>query len=146
MGKQSNNKRKSFKKESRAVDLDLITPDGINTFSGVVDRALGSCQFLVKLHDNTTYKTRLPGSSRKGKRTQVGDMVMIELSGLNCGIDGFIIYTYTDDDLYKVQIKKISVDSSTGKITNDHGIIFGETNDEDDDDKDLEDIYDFDNL
>lgn len=137
MGKQSNNKKKSFKKrESKAVDPELITPNGLDTFSGVVDRALGSCQFLVKLHDNRTFKVRLPGSSRKGKRTLIGDMVMIELSGLSCGIDGFIIYTYTDDDLSRLKIVKINVDSSTGNITDDKDIVFGEMEEYEDEDFD----------
>ena len=140
MEKQSNNKKKSFKKrESRAVDLALITPNDSDTFSGVVDKALGSCQFLIRLHNNKTYKARLPGSSRKGKRTQVGDMVMIEISNLSCGVDGFIIYTYTDDDLANLRMTKISVDNTTGNVAGDKGIVFGET-EEDDNFEDFDDL------
>ena len=148
MGKKNSGgkKFKSNKKSSSATPQRMsaaaiaeINPDNENTFAGIVVKAYGDCKFGVRTPQHIEYKVGLPGSLKKGKRTQIADMVFFEISALSQGINGYILHVYTDHELSELDIPVLSVDDDMVKCSKD--VIFTNKGEDDEDE-----YFDFDTI
>jgi hypothetical protein len=102
-----------------ASALAMITPDNETTFAGVITRPFGDCKFGVKNYQGNDFKVGLPGSLKKGKRTQVGDMVFFEISSLMKSVDGHILHVYNDVELSELELIAIRIDDEVAKTSSD---------------------------
>lgn len=118
MGKnhKGGKKQKSQKNSNQVVivKLDEIRPDNIDTFVGIVVKALGCKRFSVlNLETNIEVQALIPGSSRT--RIATGDYVKLQITQEFSGSNAFILHKYSTDELTALEIKKV-VQNTDGTI------------------------------
>lgn len=131
--KKTNSNKKSFNKASV---LSEITPNNVDTFAGMVTKAMGNCRFTVRMPMGEEVSALLPGSLRKGPRVVSGNMVFIQISPLGNGSDAYILHIYEDSELHVLKIKKIVSEITKSSVDD----IFDFALDEDLEDEDLSNI------
>lgn len=89
------------------IKIDKIQPNNVDTFAGLVTKALGSKRFIVLiLENNIEIQVKLAGSVRA--RVALQDYVLVQKAEELSGCNAYILHKYSAEETVALGIKKVT--------------------------------------